>query len=331
MREESSVFTQFVIDRYYCCVGTRVIGGETLNPQQSNPAHRDIRNSSQGENGASSTVTQSDDKISILVADDEKMMLQLLSMSLQRLGYHVVTAENGLEAVELFDRHHFDLVLLDVLMPGMDGFSACAEIRKRSDIPVVMLTALSRPDDIVRGLEIGADNYIVKPFTFKEVEAKLRAILRRTNFQNNQYVFQIIERGDIRLNSEIHQVTVGGTAVELTGTEFQLLHFLMTHADQTVSKEELLEAVWGYDSTDGSNLVEVAISRLRKKIEKDPARPDRLLTVRGIGYRFSSAKPLKPETPTVGHKLQTQSTLPTYRSPLTITESLDSEKLMASY
>jgi len=177
----------------YYDVDTRVIGGEPLNPQQTSPVYKDKRPTPQGETGVVNSVPQQpDDKISILVADDEKMMLQLLSMSLQRLGYHVVTAENGLEAIELFDRHHFDLVLLDVLMPGMDGFSACAEIRKRSDIPVVMLTALSRPDDIVRGLEIGADNYIVKPFTFKEVEAKLRAILRRTNFQNNQYVFQII-------------------------------------------------------------------------------------------------------------------------------------------
>lgn len=316
----------------YYDVDTRVIGGEPLNPQQASSVYKDKRPTPQGETGGVPSASQQpDDKISILVADDEKMMLQLLSMSLQRLGYHVVTAENGLEAIELFDRNHFDLVLLDVLMPGMDGFSACAEIRKRSDIPVVMLTALSRPDDIVRGLEIGADNYIVKPFTFKEVEAKLRAILRRTNFQNNQYVFQIIERGDIRLNSEVHQVTVGGAAVELTGTEFQLLHFLMTHADQTVSKEELLEAVWGYDSTDGSNLVEVAISRLRKKIEKDPARPDRLLTVRGIGYRFSSAKPLKPEAATAGHKLQAQPVLPAYRPAITIGESLDSEKMMASF
>lgn len=319
----------------YFCSAIRVIGGETLNSPQSNPAHKDNhkdkRANSQGENNVSGTASQPDDKISVLVADDEKMMLQLLSMSLQRLGYHVMTAENGLEAVELFDKHHFDLVLLDVLMPGMDGFTACAEIRKRSDIPVVMLTALSRPDDIVRGLEIGADNYIVKPFTFKEVEAKLRAILRRTNFQSNQYVFQIIERGDIRLNSELHQVTVSGAVVELTGTEFQLLHFLMTHSDQTVSKEELLEAVWGYDSTDGSNLVEVAISRLRKKIEREPARPDRLLTVRGIGYRFSSAKPLKPETTTSGHKLQPQPGLPPYRSSVTVNESLDGEKIIASY
>jgi DNA-binding response OmpR family regulator len=309
-----------------------VIGGEPLNPQLNSPAHREKRNAPPSETVASSAVTKSDDKINILVADDEKMMLQLLSMSLQRLGYHVVTAENGLEAVELFDRHHFDLVLLDVLMPGMDGFTACAEIRKRSDIPVVMLTALSRPDDIVRGLEIGADNYIVKPFTFKEVEAKLRAILRRTNFQNNQYVFQIIERGDIRLNSEVHQVTVGGVAVELTGTEFQLLHFLMTHADQTVSKEELLEAVWGYDSTDGSNLVEVAISRLRKKIEKDPARPDRLLTVRGIGYRFASGKAGKGEAILAGHKMQVPPPVLTpHRPPITINDALDSENMVATF
>jgi len=310
---------------------SHVIGGKPLNPQQTNSAQKEKRTTLQDEQSASSSTTQAGSKINILVADDEKMMLQLLSMSLQRLGYQVVTAENGLEAIEKFDRNHFDLVLLDVLMPGMDGFATCAEIRKRSDIPVVMLTALSRPDDIVRGLEIGADNYIVKPFTFKEVEAKLRAILRRTNFQNNQYVFQIIERGDIRLNSEIHQVTVGGVAVELTSTEFQLLHFMMTHADQTVSKEELLEAVWGYDSTDGSNLVEVAISRLRKKIEKDPARPDRLLTVRGIGYRFSSAKPLKPEPPIAGHKLPTQPVHPAYRSPMPMNEALDGEKLIPSY
>ncbi|MEZ4861255.1 MAG: response regulator transcription factor [Caldilineaceae bacterium] len=301
-----------------------------MNPQQGNPTHREMRDNLKTEGSALNSGASSDEAISILVADDEKMMLQLLSMSLRRLGYHVVTAENGLEAVERFDEHHFDLVLLDVLMPGMDGFSACAEIRKRSDVPVVMLTALSRPDDIVRGLEIGADNYIVKPFTFKEVEAKLRAILRRTNFQNNQYVFQIIERGDIRLNSEIHQVTVGGQPVELTGTEFQLLHFLMTHSDQTVSKEELLEAVWGYDSTDGSNLVEVAISRLRKKIEKDPARPDRLLTVRGIGYRFSSSKQMNSEAATSGHKAPTSNTL-SYRSAVALGDALENDKVMVTY
>lgn len=299
-----------------------------MNPQHNSHTHKDSREQSSSDFSPLNNSIEQNQKISILIADDEAMMLQLLSMSLQRLGYNVVTAQNGLEAVDAFDRHVFDLVLLDVLMPGMDGFAACAEIRKRSDVPVVMLTALSRPDDIVRGLEIGADNYIVKPFTFKEVEAKLRAILRRTNFQNNQYVFQIIERGDIRLNSEIHQVTVGGNAVELTGTEFQLLHFLMTHSDQTVSKEELLEAVWGYDSTDGSNLVEVAISRLRKKIEKDPSRPDRLLTVRGIGYRFSSAKSFKSEPTPTTPRSQSEVSL---HSTLTMTESVNGEKVLISY
>lgn len=297
-----------------------------MNPQHNSHTHNDVREQSTSDFSPAGNNSDQDQKINILIADDEAMMLQLLSMSLQRLGYNVVTAQNGLEAVDAFDRHVFDLVLLDVLMPGMDGFAACAEIRKRSDVPVVMLTALSRPDDIVRGLEIGADNYIVKPFTFKEVEAKLRAILRRTNFQNNQYVFQIIERGDIRLNSEIHQVTVAGKVVELTGTEFQLLHFLMTHADQTVSKEELLEAVWGYDSTDGSNLVEVAISRLRKKIEKDPSRPDRLLTVRGIGYRFSSAKSAKADS--ASEEKSSSSEAP-FHPTLTLSESADGEKVMS--
>ena len=301
-----------------------------MNSQQNSFTHREVREQSKSDSDPVSGNIEQNQKINILVADDEEMMLQLLSMSLQRLGYNVVTAQNGLEAVELFDQHTFDLVLLDVLMPSMDGFAACTEIRKRSDVPVVMLTALSRPDDIVRGLETGADNYIVKPFTFKEVEAKLRAILRRTNFQNNQYVFQIIERGDIRLNSEIHQVTVGGHAVELTGTEFQLLHFLMTHADQTVSKDELLEAVWGYDSTDGSNLVEVAISRLRKKIETDPSRPDRLLTVRGIGYRFTSAKSPKAEEAIPAAPTKGQVSTP-YAPTLGMSESRDGEKMVISY
>ena len=116
----------------------------------------------------------------ILVVDDEKMIRSLLKMSLQRMGYDIVVADNGQEALELFDQRPFDLVLLDILMPGMDGFAVCSELRKISDVPIIMLTALNRPDDVVRGLELGADNYITKPFTFKEVEARIRAILRRT-------------------------------------------------------------------------------------------------------------------------------------------------------
>lgn len=228
------------------------------------------------------------ERLTVLVADDEKMMRDILTMSLQRLGYEVITASNGLEAVKAFESNRFDLLLLDVLMPEMDGFGVCAEVRKRSDVPIIMLTALSRPDDIVRGLELGADNYITKPFTFKEVEARIRAILRRSSTSTtDRSNFTVLEHGDIRLNDEICEVTVAGEYVELTRTEYRLLHYLITRCNQPISKDELLQGVWGYDSVDSPNLVELAIRRLRKKIEDNPSRPKRLVTVRGFGYKLT--------------------------------------------
>lgn len=229
------------------------------------------------------------DRLRVLVADDEKMMRDILTMSLQRLGYAVVTASNGADALRAFEINHFDLALLDVLMPEMDGFEVCLEIRKRSDVPIIMLTALSRPDDIVRGLELGADNYITKPFTFKEVEARIRAILRRSSIvaTEQQSKFSILEHGDIRINDEISEVTVAGEYVELTRTEYRLLYYLINKSNQPVSKDELLEEVWGYESADSPNLVELAIRRLRKKIEDNPSRPSRLVTVRGFGYKLT--------------------------------------------
>lgn len=229
------------------------------------------------------------ERLRVLVADDEKMMRDILTMSLQRLGYDVVTASNGTDALRAFEISSFDLALLDVLMPEMDGFEVCTEIRKRSDVPIIMLTALSRPDDIVRGLELGADNYITKPFTFKEVEARIRAILRRSTITTTEQKskFSILEHGDIRINDEISEVTIAGEYVELTRTEYRLLLYLMNKSNQPVSKDELLEGVWGYESADSPNLVELAIRRLRKKIEDNPSRPNRLVTVRGFGYKLT--------------------------------------------
>lgn len=227
-------------------------------------------------------------KIHVLIVDDEKMIRSLLKMSLQRMGYEVTSAEDGEEALYLFPQDQFDLVLLDILMPGIDGFTVCSELRRISDVPIVMLTALNRPDDIVRGLELGADNYITKPFTFKEVEARIRAILRRASHRLEPDEAQILEYGDIRLDSGLRAATVAGSLVELTRTEYQLLHHLMSNVDRPVSKEVLLERVWGYESSDtNSNIVELAIRRLRKKVEEDPSRPDRLITVRGVGYKFT--------------------------------------------
>jgi DNA-binding response OmpR family regulator len=227
------------------------------------------------------------DLVRVLVVDDEKVIRNLLQLSLQRMGYQVVTASDGTEALSVFASYDFDLVLLDILMPGIDGFDVCSEIRRVSGVPIVMLTALNRPEDIVLGLELGADTYITKPFTFKEVEARIRAILRRATGRTESEFVQVLERGDVKLDSDLRAVTVAGNLVELTRTEYRLLHSLMTNAERPLSKDRLLETVWGYEASDtNSNIVELAIRRLRKKVEDDPSQPRRLVTVRGVGYKF---------------------------------------------
>ena len=229
------------------------------------------------------------DLVRVLVVDDEKVIRNLLQLSLQRMGYHVVTASDGEEALALFADDDFDLILLDILMPGMDGFDVCAQLRKLSGVPIVMLTALNRPEDIVMGLELGADTYITKPFTFKEVEARIRAILRRATGRTESEFVQVLEYGDVKLDSDLRAVTVAGNLVELTRTEYRLLHSLMVNPERPLSKDRLLETVWGYEASDtNSNIVELAIRRLRKKVEEDPSQPQRLVTVRGVGYKFCS-------------------------------------------
>lgn len=254
-------------------------------PMRALPSGSDQPAPAEGPRAAASSGRS---KVHVLVVDDEKMIRSLLKMSLQRMGYEVSTAEDGAEALEMCRANHYDLVLLDILMPKVDGFTVCAELRRVSDIPVVMLTALNRPDDIVRGLELGADNYITKPFTFKEVEARIRAILRRTTNKIDSEPVQVLEYGDVRLDGGMRAATVAGNLVELTRNEYQLLHYLMANVDTPVSKEDLLERVWGYEAADSnSNIVELAIRRLRKKLEEDPSDPQRLITVRGVGYKFS--------------------------------------------
>ena len=233
----------------------------------------------------------SPDEIRILVVDDEEPFRNLLRLSLDHVGYQVETARNGIEALEAFDQEPFDLVLLDVMMPLMNGLETCKELRKRSDVPVVMLTALSRPDDIIDGFAAGADDYIGKPFTFREVEIRLQAILRRIRWNTERTRFQVISERDIILDSEEHRASVRGDEVHLTPIEYQLLSELMSNADRPVQKKVLFQRVWGYDMVGGTNLVEVAIRRLREKIEIDPSSPTYLLTVRGAGYKFSTEIP----------------------------------------
>lgn len=227
------------------------------------------------------------DKPHILVAEDEEFLRNLLLVSLEREGFVAVTVRDGVDALESFASQHFDLVLLDVLMPRMDGFEVCAEIRKRSDVPVVLLTALNSPDDVVQGFELGADDFISKPFTFREVNARIQAILRRIGWSRERPSFLIMQFGDVTLNDEEHTVVVRGEEVHLTPIEYQLLHYLMSNVNRPVSKDKLFHEVWGYDFSGGTNLVEVAMRRLREKIEAQPSTPEYLLTVRGAGYKFA--------------------------------------------
>jgi DNA-binding response OmpR family regulator len=224
----------------------------------------------------------------ILVVEDEDFLRSLLQISLEKEGYRVLTASDGLQALNIFAEETVDLILLDILMPNMDGFEVCDRVRKRSDVPIVMLTALNSPDDTVEGFELGADDFISKPFTFKEVHARLQAILRRIQWAREQPSFVIMTRGDITLNDEEHAVSVRGAEVHLTPIEYQLLHFLMSNPNRPISKEVLFKEVWGYDFTGGTNLVEVAMRRLREKIEQVPSSPEYLITVRGAGYKFST-------------------------------------------
>jgi DNA-binding response OmpR family regulator len=202
--------------------------------------------------------------VTVLVVDDEDALCTLLQISLQRQGYRVVIAHNGREALDVVVNKKVDLVLLDVMMPEMDGFTTCIELRKRTDVPVVLLTALNRPDDIVHGFSLGADDYITKPFTFKEVEVRLQAILRRMNWNQERVTQQqVITVQDVMVNDDVHEVTVRGESVHLTPIEYQLLRTLMNSPDKPVSKEDLFQSVWGYNMAGCTNLVEGAMRRLR--------------------------------------------------------------------
>lgn len=251
--------------------------------------HRNDRAARSGMQRQNNAQPVAPGSVTILVVDDEDALCNLLQISLQRQNYRVIIAHNGREALEVIASKKVDLVLLDVMMPEMDGFTACIEMRKRTDVPIVLLTALNRPDDIVHGFSLGADDYITKPFTFREVEVRLQAILRRMTWnQERAAKQQVVQVQDVVVNDDVHEVTVRGEIIHLTPIEYQLLRTLMNSPDKPVSKEDLFQSVWGYNMAGGTNLVEVAMRRLREKVEQDPSSPVYLLTVRGVGYKFST-------------------------------------------
>ena len=222
----------------------------------------------------------------ILVVDDEKRMVRFIRLNLEQDGFKVISAFNGTEALEQVRKNLPDLVLLDVMMPDMDGFEVLKKIRQASTVPVIMLTAKGEEADRIRGLELGADDYITKPFSPREMVSRVKAVLRRTeDFKVD--TSKVIEVDDwLKMDFNRRKIWVGGELVQLRPTEYRLLYHLVQNAGWVVTHDQLLTKVWGYEYRDEPHYVRLYINYLRKKIEKDPANPKYILTERGVGYRF---------------------------------------------
>ncbi|MFN4279982.1 response regulator transcription factor RpaB [Thermosynechococcus sp.] len=234
--------------------------------------------------------SQKDKKEKILVVDDEASIRRILETRLSMIGYTVVTAADGEEALTVFRQEQPDLVVLDVMMPKLDGYGVCQELRKESDVPIIMLTALGDVADRITGLELGADDYVVKPFSPKELEARIRSVLRRIEKTSTSGIPSsgVIQVGNIRIDTNKRQVYKGDERIRLTGMEFMLLELLVGRSGEPFSRGEILEQVWGYtpERHVDTRVVDVHISRLRAKLEEDPSNPELILTARGTGYLF---------------------------------------------
>ena len=217
----------------------------------------------------------------ILVVDDDPAINEMLTIVLEAEGFQTSSVTDGAEAVGAFQSFDPDLILLDLMLPGVNGIDICREIRKQSAVPIVMLTAKTDTVDVVLGLESGADDYITKPFKPKELIARIRARLRRTDDEPAE----VYEIGDLTIDVPQHTVTRGGKEIQLTPLEFDLLLEMAQKPHQVHTREELLESVWGYRNASDTRLVNVHVQRLRSKIEHDPENPEIILTVRGVGYK----------------------------------------------
>ena len=227
----------------------------------------------------------------VLIVDDDPNLRHTLNYAFRQEGFEVVTADNGDQALASFRQTHPDLVVLDVMLPGRDGFEVCRALRRESDVPVIMLTARDTELDKVVGLEIGADDYLAKPFSTRELVARVRAMLRRTRRVEPARADARIEVDDLVLDGSRHRVTLGDQTVELKPKEFDLLAFFMGHAGQVFGREQLLASVWGYDFAGDSRTVDTHVKTLRLKLGDDAEQPRWIETVRGVGYRFRERQP----------------------------------------
>jgi two-component system response regulator RegX3 len=225
--------------------------------------------------------------IRILVVEDEKSFSEPLAFLLGREGYEVEVAEDGKQALAKFEISGADLVLLDLMLPGINGTEVCRQIRTTSNVPIIMLTAKDDEVDVVVGLELGADDYITKPYVKQVLLARIRAVLRRgADFAGANGESTVVEVGPIKLDAERHLVTFAGTTVAMPLKEFELLEYLMRHAGRVLTREQLIDRIWGSDYVGDTKTLDVHIKRLRSKFEADPANPELIQTVRGLGYKM---------------------------------------------
>ena len=221
----------------------------------------------------------------ILVVEDEESFSDALSYMLRKEGFEVSVCANGPDGLEEYDRSGADLLLLDLMLPGLSGLEVCRQLRQKSDVPVIMLTAKDAEVDKVVGLEIGADDYVTKPFSARELVARIRAVLRRRG-ETDELPTAVLESGPVRMDVDRHVVTVNGAGTPMPLKEFELLEFLLRNAGRVLTRGQLIDRIWGSDYVGDTKTLDVHVKRLRAKLEPDPGRPRYLLTVRGLGYKF---------------------------------------------
>jgi two-component system response regulator RegX3 len=227
----------------------------------------------------------------VLVVEDEESFIEALVIGLKREGFLVRVARDGVEAVDAFESMRPDLVLLDVMLPRLSGIDVCRELRSRSRVPIIMVTAKGGEIDTVVGLEVGADDYVTKPYRLRELVARMRAVLRRSPpLDDSAGAGDILEVGDVRLDPERHEVYVRNLPVSLPLKEFELLELLLANAGRVLTRETLIDRVWGPHYVGDTKTLDVHVKRLRSKIEDDPSNPRRITTIRGLGYKFEAAK-----------------------------------------
>jgi two-component system response regulator RegX3 len=252
-------------------------------------------------------MTSTDDRpTQVLVAEDEESFVDALVVGLEREGFAVTVARDGNEALALFREREFDLLLLDVMLPRMSGLDVCRAVRSTSNVPIIMVTAKSTEIDTVVGLEVGADDYVAKPYRLRELVSRMRAVLRRTprgavdpaggrsggidRAAGSEQSDHVLSIGDVQLDLDRHECTIRGEEVALPLKEFELLEQLLNSAGRVVTRDSLIDRVWGFDYVGDTKTLDVHIKRLRSRIELDPARPTLITTIRGLGYRFETPK-----------------------------------------